>query len=303
MLTRKIEKNIRDWIKNDDRALLLYGVRQSGKTYIIRKCLKDEGCNYVEFNLIKEPEIVTILETSSDIDDLILKLSLYSNEKIIPGETFLFFDEIQKYKEIVTKIKFLVEDKRYRYVLSGSLLGVEIVNLKSAPVGSLRTMKLYPLDFEEFLQLFNINDKVYGLLKNAYESRSAVDEMIHNKMLQIFNLYLIIGGMPAAVEKYRQTERIDAVIDEHESILEQYKLDFTQYEAENKKLLLTNIYELIPAELNEKNKRFKFADLDKDFRFERMEDSFSWLWKAGVALPVFNTTEPAIPLMVNKKSL
>ena len=145
MLTRKIEKNIRDWIKNDDRALLLYGVRQAGKTYIIRKCLKDEGCSYVEFNLIKEPEIVTILETSSDIDDLILKLSLYSNEKIIPGETFLFFDEIQKYKEIVTKIKFLVEDKRYRYVLSGSLLGIEIVNLKSAPVGSLRTMKLYPL--------------------------------------------------------------------------------------------------------------------------------------------------------------
>ena len=302
MLTRKIEKNIRDWIKNDDRALLLYGVRQAGKTYIIRKCLKDEGCSYVEFNLIKEPEIVTILETSSDIDDLILKLSLYSNEKIIPGETFLFFDEIQKYKEIVTKIKFLVEDKRYRYVLSGSLLGIEIVNLKSAPVGSLRTMKLYPLDFEEFLQLFNINDKAYGLLKSAYEGRSAVDEMIHNKMLQIFNLYLIIGGMPAAVEKYRQTEQIDAVIDEHQSILEQYKLDFTQYEAENKKLLLTNIYELIPAELNEKNKRFKFADLDKDFRFERMEDSFSWLWKAGVALPVFNTIEPAIPLMVNKKS-
>ena len=133
----------------------------------------------------------------------------------------------------------------------------------------------WPLDFEEFLQLFNINDKVYGLLKSAYEGRSAVDEMIHNKMLQIFNLYLIIGGMPAAVEKYRQTEQIDAVIDEHESILEQYKLDFTQYEAENKKLLLTNIYELIPAELNEKNKRFKFADLDKGFRFERMEDSFS----------------------------
>lgn len=105
-----------------------------------------------------------------------MKLSLYSNEKIIPWETFLFFDEVQKYKEIVTKIKFLVEDKRYRYVLSGSLLGIEIVNLKSAPVGSLRTMKLYPLDFEEFLQLFNINDKAYGLLKSAYEGRSAVDE-------------------------------------------------------------------------------------------------------------------------------
>lgn len=103
MLTRKIEKNIRDWIKNDDRALLLYGVRQAGKTYIIRKCLKDEGCSYVEFNLIKEPEIVTILETSSDIDDLILKLSLYSNEKIIPGETFLFFERYRNIKKLLRK--------------------------------------------------------------------------------------------------------------------------------------------------------------------------------------------------------
>ena len=103
MLTRKIEKNIRDWIKNDDRALLLYGVRQAGKTYIIRKCLKDEGCSYVEFNLIKEPEIVTILETSSDIDDLILKLSLYSNEKIIPGETFCFLMRYRNIKKLLRK--------------------------------------------------------------------------------------------------------------------------------------------------------------------------------------------------------
>lgn len=302
MLTRKIEKDIHNWIEDDKRALLVYGVRQAGKTYIIRKCLKEAGCKYVEFNLIREPEIVSILETSSTIDDLMLKLSLYSNEKIIPGETILFFDEIQKYKEIVTKIKFLVEDGRCRYVLSGSLLGVEIVNLKSAPVGSLRMMKMYPLDFEEFLQVFHINDDVIDLLRNAYESHTAVDRLIHEKFLQIFNLYLIIGGMPAAVEKYRQTESIDAVMEEHLSILEQYKLDFTQYEAADKKLLLSNIYELIPAELNEKNKRFKIADIDKNLRFERMEGSFSWLWKAGVALPVFNTTEPTIPLMINKKS-
>lgn len=302
MLIRKIEKDIQDWIENDKRALLIYGVRQAGKTYIIRKCLREAGCNYVEFNLIREPEIVSILETSSTIDELILKLSLYSNEKIIPGETVLFFDEIQKYKEIVTKIKFLVEDGRYRYVLSGSLLGIEIVNLKSAPVGSLRTMKMYPLDFEEFLQVFQIREEVLDLLKAAYENRTAVDEIIHEKFLRIFNLYLIIGGMPAAVEKYRQTENIDAVMEEHQSILEQYKLDFTQYESTDKKLLLSHIYELIPAELNEKNKRFKIADIDKNLRFDRMQDSFSWLWKAGVALPVFNTTEPTIPLMINRKS-
>ena len=302
MLKRKVEKEIQNWIQQDQRALLLYGVRQAGKTYIIRKCLEDEGCNYVEFNLIKEPDIVAILESAADVDDLILKLSLYSEKKIVPGETVLFFDEIQKYKEIVTKIKFLVEDKRFRYILSGSLLGVEITNLKSAPVGYLKTLQMYPLDFEEFLQLFHVSDEVLDNLKKAYQNREPVDELIHKKMLQIFHLYLIIGGMPAAAEKYRQTENIDAVMDEHESILQQYKLDFTQYEAENKKLLLTNIYELIPAELNEQNKRFKIADIDKKLRFEGIQDSFSWLWKAGVALPVFNTTEPMVPLMLNQKS-
>lgn len=302
MLKRKIEKKIYDWIRNDERALLLYGVRQAGKTYIIRHCLESEGCSYVEFNLIREPDIVAILKSATDVDDLILKLSLYSDKKITPGETILFFDEIQKYKEIVTKIKFLVEDKRYRYILSGSLLGVEIVNLKSAPVGYLKSLQMYPLDFEEFLQLFEISSAAFEALKKAYRYKEAVDEIIHKKMLQLFHLYLIIGGMPAAVEKYRQTENIDAVMDEHEAILQQYKLDFTQYEAENKKLLLTNIYELIPAELNEQNKRFKITDIEKNLRFEKMNDSFTWLWKAGVALPVFNVTEPKIPLLLNQKS-
>lgn len=302
MLKRKIEKKIYDWIRNDERALLLYGVRQAGKTYIIRHCLESEDCSYVEFNLIREPDIVTILKNATDVDDLILKLSLYSDKKIIPGETILFFDEIQKYKEIVTKIKFLVEDKRYRYILSGSLLGVEIVNLKSAPVGYLKSLQMYPLDFEEFLQLFEISDAAFEALKKAYRNKETVDEIIHKKMLQLFHLYLIIGGMPAAVEKYRQTKNIDTVMDEHEAILQQYKLDFTQYETENKKLLLTSIYELIPAELNEQNKRFKIADIEKNLRFEKMNDSFTWLWKAGVALPVFNVTEPKIPLLLNQKS-
>lgn len=302
MLKRKIEEKIYDWIRNDEQALLLYGVRQAGKTYIIRHCLESEGCSYVEFNLIREPDIVAILKNATDVDDLILKLSLYSDKKIILGETFLFFDEIQKYKEIVTKIKFLVEDRRYRYILSGSLLGVEIVNLKSAPVGYLKSLQMYPLDFEEFLQLFEISSAAFEALKKAYRKKEAVDEIIHKKMLQLFHLYLIIGGMPAAVEKYRQTKNIDAVMDEHEAILQQYKLDFTQYEAENKKLLLTNIYELIPTELNEQNKRFKITDIEKNLRFEKMNDSFTWLWKAGVALPVFNVTEPKIPLLLNQKS-
>jgi len=280
----------------------VYGVRQAGKTFIIRECLKRNECEYIEFNLINQPELVEILRDSTGIDDLILKLSLYSEKKIIPGKTIFFFDEIQRYKEIVTKIKFLVEDKRYRYILSGSLLGVEIINLKSAPVGYLQTLNMYPMDFEEFLQIFNVDENIINNLRNCFLTKTKVDEIIHNKIMEMFNLYLIIGGMPAAVERYRNTENIDEVMEEHRAIIEQYKLDFTQYEEENRKLIITHIYELIPAELNEKNKRFMIADINKSLRYERISDSFVWLWKSGVTLGVFNTTEPTIPLMLNEKS-
>ena len=302
MLKRKIEKDIEKWLDNSEKALLVYGVRQAGKTFIIRECLKRNGCEYIEFNLINQPELVEILRDSTGIDDLILKLSLYSEKKIIPGKTIFFFDEIQRYKEIVTKIKFLVEDKRFRYILSGSLLGVEIVNLKSAPVGYLQTLNMYPMDFEEFLQIFSVDETIINNLRNCFLTKTKVDEIIHNKIMEMFNIYLIIGGMPAAVERYRNTENIDDVMEEHRAIIEQYKLDFTQYEEENRKLIITHIYELIPAELNEKNKRFMIADINKNLRYDRISDSFVWLWKSGVALGVFNTTEPTIPLMLNEKS-
>lgn len=302
MLKRKIEKNIEKWLDNSEKALLVYGVRQAGKTFIIRECLKRNGCEYIEFNLINQPELVKILRDSTGIDDLILKLSLYSEKKIIPGKTIFFFDEIQRYKEIVTKIKFLVEDKRYRYILSGSLLGVEIINLKSAPVGYLQTLNMYPMDFEEFLQIFSVDETIINNLRNCFVTKTKVDEIIHNKIMEMFNIYMIIGGMPAAVERYRNTENIDEVMEEHRAIIEQYKLDFTQYEEENRKLIITHIYELIPAELNEKNKRFMIADINKNLRYDRISDSFVWLWKSGVALGVFNTTEPTIPLMLNEKS-
>ena len=302
MLKRKIEKDIEKWLDNSEKAILIYGVRQAGKTFIIRECLKRNGCEYIEFNLINQPELVEILRDSTGIDDLILKLSLYSEKKIIPGKTIFFFDEIQRYKEIVTKIKFLVEDKRYRYILSGSLLGVEIINLKSAPVGYLQTLNMYPMDFEEFLQIFSVDETIINNLRNCFVTKTKVDEIIHNKIMEMFNIYMIIGGMPAAVERYRNTENIDEVMEEHRAIIEQYKLDFTQYEEENRKLIITHIYELIPAELNEKNKRFMIADINKNLRYDRISDSFVWLWKSGVTLGVFNTTEPTIPLMLNEKS-
>lgn len=302
MLIRKKEKEVTEWIKNGKKALLVSGARQVGKTFLIRECLRKEQIEFIEFNLIEQPEIVGLLASAETVDDLILRLSLFTDKKLVKGKSIIFFDEIQEYKEIVTKIKFFVEEGSFRYILSGSLLGVELTNLKSAPVGSLHTIKMYPLDFEEFLQVFNVQPKLIDSLRKSFEKKVPVDEIANKKLLDIFNLYLLIGGMPSAVMRYVETSSLEEVYEEHIAIIEQYKQDFTKYEAQDKKFYLTQVYDLIPAELSEKNKRFNFADIKQGLKFERAQDNFIWLQKAGVAFPVFNVTEPKIPLLLSEKS-
>ena len=302
MLHRKIENDIVNWLKNENKALLIDGARQVGKTYIIRKVLKDEHCDYIEFNLLKTPEIVGLLATCETVDDLITNLSLFSKKQFIKGRTVIFFDEIQEFKEITTKIKFWVDEGSFKFVFSGSLLGVELKNIKSAPVGYLRTITMYPMDFEEFLQIYNFTDELREALHNSFMEREPVNEEVHKRMMKIFNTYLNVGGMPSAVERFNQTKNLEDVISEHEDIVVQYKKDFTRYEQEDKKPYLTQIYDLIPAELNSQTKRFNFADLKKGLRYERSEENFIWLASAGVALPSYNVTEPTVPLLLNEKS-
>ena len=302
MLHRKIEKPIIDWIRNGKKALLIDGARQVGKTYIIRNTLENEQCDYIEFNLLKTPELAVLLEKSETVDDMITNLSLFSRKPFVKGKTFLFFDEIQEFKDLTTKIKFWVDEGSFRYVFSGSLLGVELKNLKSAPVGYLKTLTMYPMDFEEFLQIYNFTDELKESLHGSFVNRTPVNETVHNRMMQIFNTYLNVGGMPSAVEYFRETRSLEDVISEHEDIVVQYKKDFTRYEKEEKKPYLTQIYDLIPAELNSSNKRFNFADIKKGLRYERSEDNFIWLASAGVALPVYNVSAPVLPLLLNEKS-
>ena len=302
MLHRKIEKPIIDWIKTGKKALLIDGARQVGKTYIIRNTLESEQCDYIEFNLLKTPELSSLLEKSETVDDMITNLSLFSKKPFVKGRTFLFFDEIQEFKELTTKMKFWVDEGSFRYVFSGSLLGVELKNLKSAPVGYLKTLTMYPLDFEEFLQIYNFTDELKESLHRSFVNRTPVNETVHDRMMQIFNVYLNVGGMPSAVEHFRETRSLEDVISEHEDIVVQYKKDFTRYEKEEKKPYLTQIYDLIPAEINSSNKRFNFADIKKGLRYERSEDNFIWLASAGVALPVYNVSAPELPLLLNEKS-
>lgn len=195
-----------------------------------------------------------------------------------------------------------MDEGSFRYIFSGSLLGVELKNIRSAPVGYLTTMTMYPMDFEEFLQIYNFTDELKASLYQSFIKRIPVNEAVHERMMKIFNMYLNVGGMPSAVEHFRETRNLEDVITEHYDIVQQYKRDFTRYEKEDKKPYLTRIYDLIPAELNAPNKRFNFADLKKGFRYERSEDNFIWLTQAGTALPVYNVTAPEIPLLLNEKS-
>ncbi len=300
MLKRKIEKRIIEWIKNGNKALLIDGARQVGKTYIIRKVFENENIDYIEFNLLKTPSLISLLKESETADDLITNLSLFTDKQFIKGETFIFFDEIQEFKELATKIKFWVDEGSFRYIFSGSLLGVELKNIKSAPVGYLTTYTMYPLDFEEFLQIYNFNNDLYSSLYNSFTKRTPVNEEIHKRLMRIFSTYLCVGGMPGAVNKFKETKDLETVISEHNDIIAQYKNDFTRYEKEEKKIYLTQIYDLIPAELNKSNKRFNFSDIKKGLRFSRSEDNFLWLSGAGVAIPVYNVTEPTIPLLLNE---
>lgn len=194
-----------------------------------------------------------------------------------------------------------MEDGSFKYVFSGSLLGVELTGLKSAPVGYLNTIEMFPLDFEEYIVALNIKRETINKLKKSFDEKTKVDEFVHDRMIEAFKSYLLVGGMPEAVVSYINEADYNKVYNIHLSIIEQYKLDFTKYEKE-KKLKLKKIYDLIPAELADKNKRYIFKDIDPNIKYDRYENSFNWLIDAGVALPVYNVTEPRLPLLINSKS-
>lgn len=302
MLYRKVAKQVNEWIDNGDDALLITGARQVGKTYLIRQLLKDKKRDYVEFNFEKQPHLLPLFKSAIEKDEktFIENLRVAAN-KVIKDNTVIFFDEIQECKEIVTIIKFLVEHGKYKYVLSGSLLGVELRDLRSAPVGYMTTIDMYPMDLEEFFLANGLGQDVIEILRNCFERKLPVSDFIHENLIDAFYKYLIIGGMPEAVKTFIETGDYNKVKKVHNKIYREYKRDFSKYESD-KKLKLINTYDLIPAELDQKNKRYIFTDLYSEFRFDRYENSFMWLNDAGVALPTYNVTEVEVPLEASKKS-
>lgn len=300
MITRKVDELIRHFILNDRRALLVTGARQVGKTYAIRKASKECFENVVEINFIEQPDAIALFSELKGAKDLLLRISAFSKKTLIPGKTLIFFDEVQECKEMVTAIKFLVDEGSYKYVMSGSLLGVELKDLRSVPVGYMEEMEMYPLDLQEFFKAIGIGSDVIDHLRKSFEERRPVDDFIHRRMLEAVRLYLIIGGMPAVVQKYIETNNLRRVYEEQRGIIHTYKRDIAKYEL-NKKLQIEEIYELIPSELNAKNKRFILKELNEKARFSKYEESFLWLKDAGVAIPVYNIEEPRVPLLLSKQ--
>ncbi len=299
---RKDSNFIEEWIKNSNKALLVTGARQIGKTWIIREEIAKSGYKKFEINFIDQPRMIDYLNVKMSAEEFLMKLKMIMPEDCKPQETIVFFDEIQKCPEIVTKIKFLVEERSFKYVMSGSLLGVELKGIASVPVGYLTVLRMYPMDFEEFMIANNLSKTTLEMLNEKFKTSQPVDEFIHEKLLSLFFVYLIVGGMPDAVKTYISTKDIREVDKVQRDIVALYKEDFSQYESEDKKLKLLSIYEIIPAELNKQNKKFVFTMLDKELKFDRYENSFLWLKDAGVALPVYNVDAPIIPLKASKSS-
>lgn len=300
MIERKVEQRL-ERFRQEDKALLITGARQVGKTFIIREFGKQAYQSFIEINFLEDKTAASLFENARDSRDLLLRLSAIADKPLIPGQTLIFFDEVQECPEIVTAIKFLVEEGSYRYILSGSLLGVDLKDIRSVPVGYMDIVQMYPLDFEEFALANRVSPNVIDALREAFEEKRPVDAVVHERMMALFRLYLVVGGMPAAVMKYLETNNLRDVIGEQQAIIALYKKDIARYDPEEK-LYLEDIFDLIPSELNCKNKRFILKNLNENFKFSRYSNSFLWLKDAGVALATFCVAEPTVPLRLSKSS-
>lgn len=299
-LYRAIKEDIDSFfMSNRKEALLITGARQVGKTFIIRKCAKKHFEYVIEINFIERPDAIKLFENARSSEDILLRISAFTDVPLVPGKTLIFFDEVQECKEIVTAVKFLVEDGKYRYILSGSLLGVELKDIRSVPVGYMTILEMYPLNFFEFCRANKVSQRIFDMLEMCWNEKKAIDQIVHEKLLDLFHLYLIVGGMPAVVEGYLRTKNLQEVFQLQKGILQLYKKDIAKYDPQNK-LYLEEIFNLIPSELNSKNKRFILKNLNENFRFSRYEHSFIWLKEAGVALPVYCVQEPEVPLLLSK---
>ena len=302
MLYRKAYDKLLEW-KNDGckKALCIQGARQIGKTTIIREFGKKEFECFVELNFILDKKARKIFDDNLDANTIIEGITALTKKELIEGKTLILFDEIQECPNARTAIKFLVEDGRFAYIESGSLLGVKNKIVASYPVGFEEIYYMYPFDFEEFLKANDIKDSTIEILKKSYDEKIPVSNNIHEIIIKLFYLYIVVGGMPEVVDTYVKSHDIGKVISIQNEIIELYKQDIGKYSLDSDRPKIRAIYNSVPSQLNDKNRRFKVSSLDQNARLLRYEDSFNWLIDAGVVNVCYNVNEPFGSLGLNEK--
>lgn len=301
MLYRKIEKDIEGYLRaEDDRIMILEGARQIGKSFIIREIGKKLYDNFIEINFAEDDEGPKIFKGIGTTEGFYFTLSSVYGEKLDRYEnTLIFLDEIQHYPQYLTLLKFFREDRRFRFIASGSLLGITLRETTSIPVGSIIRKNMYQLDFEEFLIANGFGQEALNTLRTKLMNRESLDESLHDYIMNLFRRYLLVGGLPAAVNEYLDSHNIVKVRNVQENIRSLYEVDATKYEKDsNKTLLIRRIYNMIPSQLENKKKRIIIKDIQNKIgdRFDNYLEEFEYLISSGTALEVSAISNPEYPL-------
>lgn len=300
MLYRKIEPIINDYFKSEsDKVPVVTGARQTGKSYIIRHCATQFFKNVVEINLIEDAEGPRLFDNIHTTEDFYLALAAFSSKQLGDfSDTLIFLDEIQEYPQLLTLIKFLREEGRYRYVASGSLLGVTLKKSASIPLGSIDILKMYPLDFEEFLIANDFGQQAITAMRENFRSMKSMPEGIHQRLMDLYKRYLLVGGLPEAVNKFIETRDLIQVRAVQQTIAELYRLDASKYDREHS-LKIGRIYSLIPSNMENKKKRVVYKDIEnlKGKRSSDYEEEIEYLVSSGIALEVKAISNPKFPLV------
>ena len=300
MLFRKIESLIEEHLKSDTKKILLIdGARQVGKTYIIRYVGEKLFENFIEINMVEDSLGDRLFAETKTVEDFYLQVSMIKGEKMKEKEnTLIFIDEIQAYPHLLTLLKFLSQDNKFTYIASGSLLGVTLSQTTSIPMGSIRKVRMYPLDFEEFLYANGLNELALSSMRKKFEHLESLDEPMHNKMMDLFRKYLLIGGLPDAVNAYLETKNIKAVREIQTETHSYYAADAAKYDEKNK-LKIRRIYDLLPSNMENKKKRVVAKSIEdkKGKTFNDYVDEFEYLISAGIALNVQAISNPVFPLI------
>lgn len=299
MIYRKIQEKIESKLKTANKILIVDGARQVGKTYIIRVTGKKLFKNFIEINLLNDFNSDRVFSYVKNIQDFYLQLSSnYGRELGNKNDTLIFLDEIQVYPHLMTMLKFLKDDNKYNYICSGSELGITLSNTNSIPIGYIEIMKMYPLDFEEFLLANDVAKDVIQTMKTNFDNKTSLSDALHIRIMDLFRKYLLIGGLPDAVQNFINNNNIQLVRDIHDDIYSFYKIDASKYDKINK-LKIMRIYDSIPSILCNRKKRIVFKNIEniKGKSKNNYQNEFDYLIYSGITLNVDAISNPVFPLI------